>query len=156
MVPLRAIPCQAFKSKFSKHNTFNKTSPLIYFNLIKMGLLVFKRGRIRGFHGHKWQWKRPLQENTSFQHRQLTASCADLPVALHKQRRNVDVTEIQLQFTWQFDAAYSHMTTHWFYFYLHADIYVKKSIRQTVLISIDWQSDNWILFTFQREWQLDT
>lgn len=51
---------------------------------------------------------------------------------------------------------YSHMTTHWFYFCLHADIYVKKSIRQTVLISIDWQSDNWILFTFQSDWQLDT
>lgn len=86
----------------------------------------------------------------------LTAVCADLPAALHKQHKNVDVTEMQLQFTWQFDAAYSHMTTHWFYFYLHADIYVKKSIRQTALISIDWQSDNWILFTFQHDWQLDT
>lgn len=76
--------------------------------------------------------------------------------AFHKQSKNVDVTEIQLQFTWQLDASYLHMTTHWFYFYLHADIYVKKSIRQTVLISIDWQSDNWILFTFQSDWQLDT
>lgn len=37
---------------------------------------------------------------------------AELPVAFHKQHSNVDVTEIQLQFTWQFDAAYSHMTTH--------------------------------------------
>lgn len=73
-----------------------------------------------------------------------------------KQHKDVDITEIQLHFTWQFDAAYLHMTTHWFYFYLHADIYVKKSIRQTVLISIDWQSDNRILFTFQTDWQLDT
>lgn len=156
MVPLRAISCQAFKSKFSEHNTFNKTNPLIYFNLIKMGLLVFKRGQNRCYNGHKWQRKRSLQENTSFQHQHLTALHADLPAASHKQRKNVDVTEIQLQFTWQFAAAYSHMTTHWFYFYLHADIYVKKSIRQTVLISIDWQSDNWILFTFQCDWQLDT
>lgn len=83
-------------------------------------------------------------------------TCICTASAFHKQSKNGDVTEIQLQFTWQFDASYSHMTTHWFCFYLHADIYVKKSIRQTVLISIDWQSDNWILFTFQSEWQLDT
>lgn len=37
---------------------------------------------------------------------------AELPSAFYKQYKNVDVTEIQLQFTWQFDAAYSHMTTH--------------------------------------------
>lgn len=52
--------------------------------------------------------------------------------------------------------AHSLTTTHRSDFYLHADVYVKKSIRQTVLISIDWQSDNWILFTFQSDWQLDT
>lgn len=97
-----------------------------------------------------------------FPQMQVSTTCillpvlAEFPSAFHKQHKNVDVTEIQLQFTWQFDAAYSHMTTHWFYFYLHADIYVKKSIRQTVLISIDWRSDNWILFTFQSDWQLDT
>lgn len=36
----------------------------------------------------------------------------ELWAVFHKQHRNVDVTEIQLQFTWQFDAAHSHMTTH--------------------------------------------
>lgn len=36
----------------------------------------------------------------------------ELPSAFHKQSRNVDVTEIQLQFTWQLDAASAHMTTH--------------------------------------------
>lgn len=56
--------------------------------------------------------KRCLRENTGSQHQHLTAAHADLPAALHKQHKNVDVTEIQLQFTWQFDAAYSHMTTH--------------------------------------------
>lgn len=89
------------------------------------------------------------KEFVTFKHREPLS-------VFHKQHKDVDVTEIQLHFTWQFDAAYLHMTTHWFYFYLHADIYVKKSIRQTVLISIDWQSDNRILFTFQTDWQLDT
>lgn len=86
--------------------------------------------------------------------------CNSLPMhvqssAFHKQPEHGDVQNaaaIHLA-VW---CLYSHMTTHWFYFYLHADIYVKKSIRQTVLISIDWQSDNWILFTFQSDWQLDT
>lgn len=36
----------------------------------------------------------------------------ELPAAFHKQHRAVDGTEVQLQSTWQFDAAYSHMTTH--------------------------------------------
>lgn len=97
-----------------------------------------------------------LSERNKFPASASHSQEGELPAAFHKQHRAVDGTEVQLQSTWQFDAAYSHMTTHWFYFCLHADIYVKKSIRQTVLISIDWQSDNWILFTFQRDWQLDT
>lgn len=34
------------------------------------------------------------------------------PSCLPQQHRAVDGTEIQRQFTWQFNAAYSHMTTH--------------------------------------------
>lgn len=105
---MRAISCQAFKSKFSKHNTFGKTSPLIYFNLIKMGLFLKKGVEIDAFTDIV-DSKNGLSERIQVS---LTAVCADLPAALHKQHKNVDVTEMQLQFTWQFDAAYSHMTTH--------------------------------------------
>lgn len=61
---------------------------------------------------------------------------------------NVDVTtKLQFQFTCLFDALLSHMTTHWFYFCCRADMRVKKSIRPTLLVSIDWQGDRLALST---------
>lgn len=45
------------------------------------------------------------KESVTFKHREHLS-------VFHKQHKDVDVTEIQSHFTWQFDAAYLHMTTH--------------------------------------------
>lgn len=42
----------------------------------------------------------------------FTCRYREHPSVFHKQYKDVDITEIQLHFTWQFDAAHLHMTTH--------------------------------------------
>lgn len=81
--------------------------------------------------------------------RPCTPSQARQPEHLSVSRSaNVDVTtKLQFQFTCLFDALLSHMTTHWFYFCRQADVRVKKSIRPTLLVSIDWQGDRPVLST---------